>query len=760
MKTKSTAHTNNFTSLITILLLTAYCLLPTKTQAQSFYDIDTIQKIEITFSQANWDYILDTSKLGSDSYTMARWVKINGVQFDSAGVKYKGNSSYNPNNVKNPLHIELDYVKSQDYQGYKDIKLSNGFKDPSFVREVLAYDILRNYMQASLSNYAQVYINGQYIGLYANTEAVTKTFVDSHFFSNTNSFFFMDNFGGSLFYKGSDSTFYYTTYTMKSDYGWADLINLCNTLKNNINGIENILDVDRALWMLVYDNVLVNLDSYIGQPEHNYYIYEDHNGRFNPIVWDVNEAFGNFTNAGTGSPLTISQEQTMPPMLHSNDPPWPLVNKLLAVPMFKRMYIAHIRTIVSENFANSSYYTYSQYLQTIIDTAIQSDQNTFYTYLQFHDNLTTNVTSGPFTAPGITYLMDARSTYLNSTTEFQQVPPTISNIQPSDTFPLINSNIYITANVTNATSVFLGLRYSVMERFYRLIMYDDGLHGDGAAGDGTYGISVPVTSPEIHYYIYAENNEAGIFSPERAEHEYYTIDADYATINAGGIVINEIMAVNNTTVQNNNGQYSDWVEIYNNTADSVSLDYLNLSDDVTNPTRWQFPADVIIPPYGFLIVWADNDTSSSELHCDFKFSGSGEHAVISYSNGYVVDSISFPAQSTDITWGRYPNGTGPFVFMPPTFNATNSLSSVEELLDENGIIYIYIYPNPTNGTVSLYSTVSGLQLKIFDVLGNIIFQKTLNSKHETLNFNLPGGMYFYQLKNEQQVIKNGKIIIQ
>ncbi|MDD5571096.1 MAG: CotH kinase family protein, partial [Bacteroidales bacterium] len=365
-----------------------------RTHAQGFYDIDTIQKIEILFSQPNWDYILDTSKQGNDGYTIAQWVKINGVQYDSAGVKYKGNSSYNPTRVKNPLHIELDYAKSQNYQGYKDIKLSNGFKDPSFVREVLAYDILRNYMQASLSNYAQVYINGKYMGLYSNTEVVTKTFVDKYFYSNTNSFFFMDYFGGSLSYKGPDSTLYYMAYTMKSDYGWSDLINLCNILKNNISLIENILDVDRALWMLAFDNVLVNLDSYIGQPQHNYYIYEDDNGRFNPIVWDVNEAFGNFINSGTGN-LTIQQEQTMSPMLHSNDSLWPLVKKILAVPMFKRMYIAHMRTIVSENFTNNSYYTTGKYLQGIVDTAVQSDVNKFYTYTDFQNNLTTNIGSGP-----------------------------------------------------------------------------------------------------------------------------------------------------------------------------------------------------------------------------------------------------------------------------------------------------------------------------------------------------------------------------
>jgi spore coat protein CotH len=95
-----------------------------------------IQTIEINFTQTNWDYMLDTATAGYESDIMANWVKINGVQYDSVGVRYKGNSTYNANQVKNPFHITLDAFKNQDYQGYTDIKLSNVAKDPSFVREV------------------------------------------------------------------------------------------------------------------------------------------------------------------------------------------------------------------------------------------------------------------------------------------------------------------------------------------------------------------------------------------------------------------------------------------------------------------------------------------------------------------------------------------------------------------------------------------------------------------------------------------------
>ena len=54
-------------------------------------------------------------------------------------------------------------------------------------------------------------------------------------------------------------------------------------------------------------------------------------------------------------------------------------------------------------------------------------------------------------------------------------------------------------------------------------MYDDGAHGDGVAGDNVYGASIVASSSSIQYYIYAENNNVGMFSPVRAEHEFYSI---------------------------------------------------------------------------------------------------------------------------------------------------------------------------------------------------------------------------------------------
>lgn len=731
-----------------VLLFVFFSFYSLLASAQNFYAIDTIQKIEISFTQSNWDYLLDTAKQGSDSYTMAQWVKINGFLFDSVGVKYKGNSSFNPNNAKNPLHIELDHFKNQDYMGYKDIKLSNGYHEPTLIREVLSYALLKNYMPASQANFAQVYINGQYFGIYSNVEAVTKTFIDSRFYSNNNSFFFMDNGGCNLVYKGADTTLYYNPYTLKSDYGWTDLKDFCYTLNNNTSAIENVLDVDRTLWMLVFTNVTVTLDSYLGQSTHNYYMYEDHNGRFNPIIWDLNGGFGIFNKVNGNVQLTVPQMQTMPPMLHANDSLWPLVKKLLAVPLYKKMYMAHMRTIINENFADTSYFAYAQYLQSIIDTAVQSDTKKFYTYAQFLSNMTTTVIDGPKTIPGLSELMNVRTAFLKSTVELQKVPPVIIGIQSSVPTPPLNSNFYITADVSDATTVLLGIRNSKMDKFTRMTMYDDGTHGDGAAGDGNYGVSVTMTNLEIQYYIFAENNDAGVFSPERAEYEYYNLTSGFDYILSGDVVINEVLAINDNTIELTSGQYSDWVELYNNTGDTVALDFLYLSDDILSPQKWQFPSGSVILPHGYEIVWAADGIVPGEHLSGFNFSGNGEQVILSYDGASILDSITFPVQTTDISWGRYPNGTGNFGYMPPTFNAVNTHLGMGDLSNKNQSISIY--PNPSNGVFQIkMKQTDKTNLKsidIYNTMGEKIFNSTnlLSLKSQFDLSTQPDGIYFIQ----------------
>ena len=737
-----------------------FALLGTMAHAQDFYDLDNIQTIEINFAESNWDQLLDAAYAADAGYIMAQSVTINGEIFDSVGVKYKGNSTYNPNQTKNPFHIELDTYKDQQYEAYTDIKLSNVAKDPSFLREVLSYQILRQYMDAPLSNYANVYVNGTLIGLYSNSEAVSKKFLSSRFYSKNNTFIKCNPPDGAgpqsndfpnLVYLGEDSTDYYDAYELKSDDGWAELIDLCDTLANHTADIEKILDVDRALWMLAFDNVFVNLDSYIGGFAQNYYLYRDDYGRFLPVVWDLNESFGRFSMTGSGNLMNTTAKQQMSHLLNQNNANFPLVQKLLSIPMYKRMYLAHFKTILLENFDNDTYFNTGLALQSTIDAAVQADGNKFFTYNNFIDNLTTDINSGGGpgggSTPGITNLMDGRNGYLLGLMDFTNTAPTITDISLSTPSPIINETITISASIANENAVYLGYRSELGAPFQRVQMFDDGAHDDGAAGDGTYGVEIEIINSYTQYYIYAENDNVGMFSPQRAEHEYYTITATTSNPTVGDLVINEFMASNDATAADQDGEYDDWIELYNNSASTIDLEGYFLSDDANELTKWAFPAGSFIDGNSYLIIWADNDDTQSGLHASFKLSAAAESVFLVYASGEIVDEVSYFDQITDISFGRYPNGTGNFQTMSPTFNAENSGTTATSNQELENIVFS-VSPNPADASFYLKINEQGEKtVSIYNLNGTVFYQNSISGNIWVDASDWPAGMYIVRVEN-------------
>lgn len=718
--------------------------------AQELYDINTITTIEITFEESNWDYLLDQLYAAGDEERLMGTVVVNGIQFDSVGVRYKGNSSYSSRNEKNPLNIKLDYIiDDQEYDNFGTIKLSNGYNDPSFVREVLSYEIARDYMPASLSNYATVTINGKKIGLYSSTQDVDKYFAKMHFGSKDNSIFKGEltnenpNTTTTVWgYYGGLPTSYSGYYEIESDEGWYKLVNFLDIFNNDPDLIEDVLNVDQHLWMLAFDNLLVNLDAPINFA-HNYYLFEDNAGRFNPIIWDLNESFGVFSRLLTGSTLSTSNMQQLTPYLHSTSSYYPIIKQILSDDTYKKMYIAHMKTIINDHFINGAYRTRALELQDIIDTEVQNDPNKFYTYANFTSNIDNTISSGGgrpgqpgSSIVGITQLMDTRAIYLNSLSDFTATAPEIANIVNTPTEASIGSQLSFTCEVSAADTVKFCYRTSENDKFTKIYMLDDGAHQDGNSGDGVYGASITASSSMIQYYIYAENGYAAAFMPEGAEHDIYEINI------SGKLVINEFLADNETIITDANGDFDDWIELYNNTANTINLNGYYLSDDNDNLTQWAFP-DTSIEAYSYLIVWADKDEDNSELHASFKLSASGEAIYLVNSSEEIIDEVIFGAQSPDISMGRYENGLGNFIEMTPTFSAEN-IQNQSGIDDTNIMPLEYIlepnYPNPFNPLTNINFSLpeSGeVSLSIYDMTGRVI-DVIFNSK------NCTAGTYSYQ----------------
>jgi len=143
---------------------------------------------------------------------------------------------------------------------------------------------------------------------------------------------------------------------------------------------------------------------------------------------------------------------------------------------------------------------------------------------------------------------------------------------------------------------------------------------------------------------------------------------------AQGVVINEVLASNATTLADPDTRgFGDWIELYNASSATVDLGGSYLTDALSKPTKWRIPDGTTLAPGAFLVVWADDgNTAGAALHANFKLSGSGEAVGLYSPTGAVIDTVTFGAQTTDVSYGRSPDGTGAWTFFAaPTPGAPN-----------------------------------------------------------------------------------------
>ena len=398
-----------------------------------------------------------------------------------------------------------------------------------------------------------------------------------------------------------------------------------------------------------------------------------------------------------------------------------------------------MRTILNEQFVNNNYSTRASALQQIIDTDVNTDPNTFYSYTEFTSNINSSVGSGPIPITGITELMNARITHLQGLNEFTATPPTVSNISSNPTNVLPHSTINITAEISNSNYAYLGYRFKFSTEFEKLQMFDDGQHGDGSAGDGVFGATINIDARDVQYYFYAENSDAGVFSPERAEIEFHQLPV------VGGLVINEIMAGNVTAVADQNGEYDDWVELYNGNSFSLNLNGYYLSDNENDLTKWTFP-NVTIPANDYLIVWCDTaGGTQSGLHTTYRLSADQEEVYLTDPTGTVIDAVHFVNMITDKGYARVPNGSGVMQYQTHTYDATNQ--------NGTGINDVYIsgnmrvYPNPSNSRIYILGATKGVS--VFNMMGQEVFAKQEVESVDISSWE--NGIYF--VKSGNSVVK-------
>ena len=173
-------------------------------------------------------------------------------------------------------------------------------------------------------------------------------------------------------------------------------------------------------------------------------------------------------------------------------------------------------------------------------------------------------------------------------------------------------------------------------------------------------------------------SDEGTIEPSDMMESADMTDMGDASVTGPSVVINELMADNDNTLADPQGDYDDWLELHNLTDTAVSLTGMYLSDKEDEPTKWAFPENTEIPANGYLIVWLDEDGEDAPdgLHANFKLSKGGEIVMFvdtDAQGNQVLDSITFGDQEMDVAFGRWPNGTGDFQVVQATPGAENSV---------------------------------------------------------------------------------------
>lgn len=148
-------------------------------------------------------------------------------------------------------------------------------------------------------------------------------------------------------------------------------------------------------------------------------------------------------------------------------------------------------------------------------------------------------------------------------------------------------------------------------------------------------------------------------------------------LNAQSIVINEVMSRNDSSIADKDGEYNDWIELYNPSANPVNLHNYGLTDKADNLNKWTFP-NVEIQPNEFILIFASGKNyATGELHTNFSIKGGGEHLLLTNIAGEIVDQLQAINIATNQSYGRSTDGGNDWQFFTTSTPGSTNVSGTE-----------------------------------------------------------------------------------
>lgn len=772
-------------------------------ESWKLYDDSQVARVDITIDPAAliWLY----QNVQSDSEFVASFhfqnAYINEI-VDSIGFRLRGNTSRFAQ--KKSFKVSFNtFISGREFYGIDKLNLNGEHNDPSIIRSKLCFDHYQTIgMKASRANHIEIYINGQNYGLYISVEHIDNEFVKKNFADDSGNLW-KCLYPADLNYIGSDPNLYknlnnngtpaYELMTNKSIPDFSKLVRLITILNNApaaslADSIESVIEVPEVLKYFAMNILTGSWDDYWSLMN-NYYLYhEPAKDIFHIIPYDYDNTYGvdwsgnNWANANPYNyPKVVGGYR-------------PLAERLMQNAQYRNLYTHFLEFYRNNVYALPLWENRIDSLKQMIATSVLDDSFRTLDYgfdtNDFFNSYSATGYNNQHVKYGLKQFVNLRNASLPGQLSYQSTKPIVYNIDYYPKNPNGNDSIYVIVsafdnNGLSEVSIHFQEAGSSTTQIYPMSFSPILNAKKVEEADRWIGVIPPLgsgTSGKFFVYVKDTQNEFQFYPRKKA------IDIRTQQIITNDIVVNEFMADNATTITDPAGEYDDWIELYNLTANPILLTGRYLTDKKDNLTKYRFTQqNLVLNPNEYLLIWCDEESGQVGQHTNFKLSAGGEFIALVENDGVtVIDSISFGPQTTDISFGRLPDGANNWIFMTPTPGTTNNISSVNEDEFIPTEFSLSAYPNPFNPTTTIRYTIlttpqsppskgweakQGLftVLKVYDILGNKIAELVNEEKptgtyeviwngENSLGNKVSSGIYFVRIQANQQ-FKNLKLML-
>lgn len=221
------------------------------------------------------------------------------------------------------------------------------------------------------------------------------------------------------------------------------------------------------------------------------------------------------------------------------------------------------------------------------------------------------------------------------------------------------------------------------------------------------------------------------------------------------VVINEILSANDRIIRDPVGDFDDYIELFNPTGTDIKIGGFFITDNKDSLKKCRIADGIVLNAGAYLLVWIDGEMEQEGVHCPFKLNSKGERIILSDPLFNKLDEVNLPRQFSDVSYGRIPNASGNWVYLPASPAAANAPGRVLGLdrSKRGEKMKVKVAPSKDKLLVEL-DKPGKLAYRVMDKESKIFLKGTIETKGEIALNILSDGRYLLVIgKTEYRILK-------